>query len=93
MSKTIIQEYLKANGKSEEVQYLALIKDVLENGSLEQGRNGITKCLIGNIMYFSLENGCIPILTTKKVAWKTCLKELLCLFVEIQIIKHLKPKR
>ena len=28
-------------------------------------------------MHFSLENGKIPILTTKKTAWKTCLKELL----------------
>ena len=77
MSKAIIKDYLKANNESEEIQYIALIKDVLQQGSLEKGRNGITKCLIGNIMYFSLENGCIPILTTKKVAWKTCLKELL----------------
>jgi thymidylate synthase len=28
-------------------------------------------------MRFSLQNGKIPILTTKKLAWKTCLKELL----------------
>ena len=28
-------------------------------------------------MHFSLENGKIPILTTKKTAWKTCFKELL----------------
>jgi thymidylate synthase len=28
-------------------------------------------------MRFSLENGTIPILTTKKTAWKSCLKELL----------------
>jgi len=28
-------------------------------------------------MHFSLENGTIPLLTTKRVAWKTCLKELL----------------
>ena len=28
-------------------------------------------------MRFSLENGKIPILTTKKTAWKTCLKELI----------------
>jgi thymidylate synthase len=28
-------------------------------------------------MRFSLQNGKIPILTTKKTAWKTCLKELL----------------
>ena len=27
-------------------------------------------------MHFSLENGTIPLLTTKRVAWKTCLKEL-----------------
>jgi thymidylate synthase len=32
---------------------------------------------IGSAMHFSLENGKIPILTTKKTAWKTCLKELL----------------
>ena len=77
MSNTIIREYLKQNGGSEETQYLMLIKDILEKGSIEQGRNGTTKCLIGNIMYFSLDQGKIPILTTKKVAWKTCLKELL----------------
>ena len=28
-------------------------------------------------MRFSLRDGKIPILTTKKTAWKTCLKELL----------------
>ena len=31
----------------------------------------------GSAMRFSLENNKIPILTTKKTAWKTCLKELL----------------
>ena len=44
---------------------------------MEEGRNGITKCVYGSAMHFSLENGKIPILTTKKTAWKTCLKELL----------------
>ena len=28
-------------------------------------------------MRFSLKDGSIPFLTTKKLAWKTCLKELL----------------
>ena len=28
-------------------------------------------------MHFSLENNSVPFLTTKKLAWKTCLKELL----------------
>jgi len=44
---------------------------------MEKGRNGNTKSVFGSSMYFSLENGKIPILTTKKTAWKTCLKELL----------------
>ena len=62
---------------SEELQYLNLIKDILERGTWEEGRNGKTKSIFGNMMRFSLKDGKIPILTTKKTAWKTCLKELL----------------
>jgi thymidylate synthase len=61
----------------EEQQYLDLIKDILDNGTWEEGRNGRTKSIFGNSMRFSLANGKIPILTTKKTAWKTCLRELL----------------
>ena len=62
---------------SEENQYIQLIKDILQYGSLESGRNGETISIFGSAMYFSLENNSIPIFTSKKVAWKTCLKELL----------------
>lgn len=65
------------NRQHEEYQYLNLLQDILDNGHYENGRNGITKCVFGSAMHFSLENGKIPILTTKKTAWKTCLKELL----------------
>jgi thymidylate synthase len=61
----------------DENQYLHLIQDILEEGDMVEGRNGFAKTIIGSAMHFSLENGTIPILTTKKVAWKTCLKELL----------------
>ena len=61
----------------EEYQYLNLIENILENGVLEEGRNGKTKSIFGASMRFSLKDGKIPILTTKKTAWKTCLKELL----------------
>jgi thymidylate synthase len=61
----------------EEYQYLNLIQNILENGHMEMGRNGNTKSIFGASMRFSLQNGKIPILTTKKTAWKTCLKELL----------------
>ena len=60
----------------EETQYLQLIENILNNGNIEHSRNGITKSIFGNMMKFSLNDGTIPILTTKKVAWKTCFKEL-----------------
>ena len=61
----------------EEYQYLHLLENIIDNGFLEDGRNGKTKSIFGSSMRFSLQNGKIPILTTKKTAWKTCLKELL----------------
>lgn len=60
-----------------ENQYLQLIRDILEKGSMEEGRNGNTKSLFGYSMRFSLKDGELPLLTTKKVAWKTCFNELM----------------
>ena len=65
-----------ANNASEESQYLQLIKDILEKGSYEKSRNGSTYSIFGNMMRFSLKDGQMPILTTKRVAWKTCFHEL-----------------
>lgn len=61
----------------EEEQYLNLINNIMNKGHYEKGRNGFTYSLFGYSMRFSLENQSIPILTTKKLSWKTCLKELL----------------
>ena len=61
----------------EEEQYLNLIREILDNGSFEDTRNGNCKTIFGNSMKFSLKDGNIPLLTTKKVAWKTCFKELI----------------
>ena len=60
-----------------EYQYLQLIKDIVDTGSHEVGRNGKVMVIIGSSMYFPLSGNTVPLLTTKKVAWKTCLKELL----------------
>jgi thymidylate synthase len=60
-----------------ENQYLQLVRDIIENGFVENTRNGITKSIFGYSMRFSLKDGTIPLLTTKKVAWKTCLHELM----------------
>lgn len=59
-----------------EKQYLYLLKNIMENGEIIKGRNGITKTLFGTSMRFPLDKQ-IPLLTTKKMAWKTCIKELL----------------
>lgn len=59
-----------------EYQYLNLMKNIIKNGEKIQGRNGLTKTIFGTCMRFPLENQ-FPLLTTKKMAWKTCLKELL----------------
>jgi len=75
VSETIFSNIKKYS--HEEYQYLNIIENILKNGVWEEGRNGKTKSIFGQSMRFSLKNGNIPILTTKKTAWKTCLKELL----------------
>ena len=84
METTPIEAYAKYEMCEEELsqlhleyQYLNLIKRIIDHGTLENGRNGNTYSLFGNTMRFSLADGVIPFLTTKRVAWKTCLKELL----------------
>jgi len=61
----------------EEEQYLQLIQKIIKEGDYEKGRNGLTYGIFGYSMRFSLKNQTIPILTSKKLSWKTCLKELL----------------
>ena len=78
MLKRILKENCTIeNNYHEENQYINLINDIINDGDLSNGRNGNTYSIFGTIMQFSLENGKIPFLTTKKLAWKTCLKELL----------------
>ena len=61
----------------DENQYLKLVSDVLREGVMENGRNGNVLTIFGSAMHFSLKDNTIPLLTTKKLAWKTCLRELL----------------
>ena len=70
-------EFPSASLNTEEYQYLNIIEKIISDGTWEEGRNGRTKSIFGEMMRFSLANGRIPILTTKRTAWKTCLRELL----------------
>jgi len=69
-----IKNYLQIN--NEEYQYLDIMKDLITNGDKRKTRNATTFSKFGIKMEFDLEDK-IPILTTKRVACKTVIKELL----------------
>lgn len=77
LSRILNNNMIINNKKHEENQYINLVNDILNENNEFIGRNGSTYAIFGTIMHFSLENNKIPFLTTKKLAWKTCLKELL----------------
>lgn len=60
----------------EEYQYLDLLRDCLEKGDYREGRNGGTYGLFGRQIRFDLSKG-FPLLTTKKVHFKSIAVELL----------------
>jgi thymidylate synthase len=69
-------DIFKNSFKHPEYQYLNMINRIIKTGIKTKGRNGNTISLLGEKMSFDLSNDTIPLLTTKKLAWKTCVKEL-----------------
>lgn len=66
---------------SGEQAYLELLQRVLSDGTPTKDRTGTgTLSVFGERLEFDLSDGQVPLLTTKQVAWKTCLKEL-CWFL------------
>lgn len=58
-------------------QYLDLLQDILDNGQREPNRTGIdTLTLPGAMLKFDLRDG-FPAVTTKKLAWKAVVGELI----------------
>ena len=77
LKKVLESNKYRNNVYHEENQYINLIDDILNENTEFVGRNGNTKAIFGSAMHFSLEENSVPFLTSKKLAWKTCLKELL----------------
>jgi dihydrofolate reductase/thymidylate synthase len=62
--------------ESDETQYTDLLKDIIKNGEIKHGRNGMTRSLFGPQHTFDLEKG-FPLLTTKRMFFSGIVKELL----------------
>lgn len=60
-----------------EKQYLDLLTDVLEHGTLRKTRNATTKSVFFRTLTFDLRNNDIPLLTTKKVSFRNIFYELM----------------
>ena len=61
-----------------EDQYLTLLRDVWSHGDERVDRTGVgTRSLFGPTMRFDLSDDRVPLLTTKRVAWKTAAREML----------------
>ncbi len=58
-------------------QYHDLLQDILQNGEIKDDRTGVgTYSVFGRHLRFDLRTG-FPAITTKKLAWKACVGELL----------------
>jgi len=58
-------------------QYHDLLQDILDNGEIKDDRTGVgTISVFGRNLRFDLRRG-FPAITTKKLAWKACVSELL----------------
>ncbi len=61
-----------------EQQYLDLMRRVWTEGTIQHDRTGVgTKALFGAQMRFSLAEDAVPLLTTKRVFWKSAAREML----------------
>lgn len=63
---------------SPEHQYLAMLQRILAHGDPRVDRTGVgTQSVFGELVRADLSGGQVPILTTKRVYWKTAVKEML----------------
>src|SRR3546814_5873132 len=63
---------------SSDLQYLDLMRHVWTAGDERVDRTGVgTRSVFGATLRFSLADNAIPLLTTKRVYWKTAAREML----------------
>lgn len=83
---------IRTQQKADEV-YLSLLKQILKDGQSKTDRTGVgTKAIFGAQLRFNLQDG-FPLLTTKKVHFKSVLHELLWFLKGMGNIQYLKDNR
>lgn len=75
-----VTEFNSLKSYHEENQYLNLIKEIIDDGFFEKGRNGTTLSVFGRSMRFSLKNGKIPLLTTKNISLENMCKRIVVVY-------------
>ena len=77
MASRPIPSQPKASGHPE-WQYLDLMRRIWEEGSERLDRTGVgTRSIFGTMLRFDLADGAMPLITTKRVYWKTATREML----------------
>ena len=75
---TLAEPRVETAADHPEQQYLDLMRRVWRDGSERADRTGVgTRSLFGATMRFDLGDGRMPLLTTKRVYWKTATREFL----------------
>ncbi len=77
MAKTSIPKPPPETGHPEQ-QYLDLMRQIWDSGNERSDRTGIgTRSICGAQLRYDLAGGAMPLLTTKRVYWKTASREML----------------
>ena len=79
LSDDVIHFQKERRQNVEEQQYLNLLQSICQNGVSRPDRTGVgTRSIFcPQQLRFNLSNGVVPLLTTKRVPWKTVIRELL----------------
>lgn len=76
----------------EELKYLEMLKNIIDNGDERQTRNSITYSTFGEKLVFDLKNG-FPLLTSKKMFFRGIFEELLFFLKGDTNTKNLEDKK
>lgn len=85
--------YMKNDNENiEEMQYLNIMKKIIEHGHYRKTRNANTYSIFGGNMEFNLEDNTFPLLTTKKMFTKGIFEELKFFLMGLTDSKILEKK-